>query len=111
MSFRVVAALIAACSFAGPANAAPAASASATTPVRVQIHEPQPGTPVRNRVDQAPIRGNAVAQGERPLDIDVMIVIDVSASTEEPSVSHEPSEISLTRSPLRPSCRYSMGRT
>ncbi|MFP8880439.1 MAG: vWA domain-containing protein, partial [Myxococcota bacterium] len=68
-----------------PAAAAPAAQASATTPVRVQIQEPRPGTPVRNRVDQARIRGNAVAEGERPLDIDVMIVVDMSGSTKAPS--------------------------
>lgn len=61
------------------------ASASTPTPVRVEIHEPSPGEPVRNRVDQAPIRGNAIAAGERPLDIDVMLVIDVSGSTKEPS--------------------------
>jgi len=72
-------------SLALPAAAAPAAQASATTPVRVQIHEPKQGTPVRNRVDQAPIRGNAVAEAERPLDIDVMIVVDVSGSTAHPS--------------------------
>ncbi len=71
--------------FGLPAPAAPAAEASAATPVRVQIHEPRPGTPVRNRVDQAPIRGNAVAEAERPLDIDVMIVVDVSGSTSDPS--------------------------
>lgn len=68
-----------------PAAAAPAAQASAPTPVRVQIYEPRPGTPVRNRVDQAPIRGNAVAEAEGPLDIDVMIVVDVSGSTSAPS--------------------------
>jgi Mg-chelatase subunit ChlD len=71
--------------FALPASAAPAAEASATTPVRVQIHEPTAGTLVRNRVDQAPIRGNAVAEAERPLDIDVMIVVDISGSTSDPS--------------------------
>lgn len=71
--------------FALPATAAPAAEASATTPVRVHIREPRPGTPVRNRVDQAPIRGNAVADAERPLDIDVMIVVDMSGSTSDPS--------------------------
>jgi hypothetical protein len=85
MSFRWVPAIFA-FSLLFPA-AAPAADAQAATPspVRVQIHEPRNGTPVRNRVDQAPIRGNAVAEGERPLDIDVMIVIDVSGSTKEPS--------------------------
>jgi hypothetical protein len=71
--------------FAMPAAATPTAEASTATPVRVQIHEPRPGTPVRNRVDQAPIRGNAVAAAERPLDIDVMIVVDVSGSTSDPS--------------------------
>jgi hypothetical protein len=36
---------------------------------------------VKNKVHQAPIRGNAVAQGNRPLEFDVMLIIDVSGST------------------------------
>jgi hypothetical protein len=85
MQVRVVRGLIGAALTFAFTNPAVAAEASATTPVRVEIHEPSPGTPVRNRVDQAPIRGNAVAEAERPLDIDVMIVVDVSGSTSDPS--------------------------
>jgi hypothetical protein len=64
--------------------AAPAASAAAP-PVRILIESPSPGDPVRNKVHQAPIRGNAIAEGSQPADFDVMIVIDVSGSTDEPS--------------------------
>jgi Mg-chelatase subunit ChlD len=67
------------------AFAAPPATAAATTPVRVLVESPRPGEAVRNKVHQAPIRGNAVAEGERPADFDVMIVIDVSGSTESAS--------------------------
>lgn len=54
-------------------------------PVRVVIESPRPGERVENRVDQAPIRGTAVAKGEQPSEFDVMVVIDVSGSTESPS--------------------------
>ena len=67
-----------AASAASPANAS-------EPPVRILIESPQPGDPVQNKVHQAPIRGNAMAQGSRPADFDVMIVIDVSGSTDEPS--------------------------
>jgi hypothetical protein len=49
--------------------------------VRILISSPKPGETVGNRVHQAPIRGSAVADGERPVDFDVMIVVDVSQST------------------------------
>ncbi|HEY5658795.1 MAG TPA: vWA domain-containing protein [Myxococcota bacterium] len=49
--------------------------------VRILIESPQPGEPVRNEVHQAPIRGNALAEGERPAEFDVMIVLDISGST------------------------------
>jgi len=64
-----------------------AAAASAANPeaVRVVIESPRPGERVENRVDQAPIRGTAVAKGEQPSEFDVMIVLDVSGSTENPS--------------------------
>ena len=67
------------------AGFAMSASAVSTTPVRVLIEDPVRGEPVRNDVHQAPIRGTAIAAGERPLEIDVMIVIDVSGSTAEAS--------------------------
>jgi hypothetical protein len=53
--------------------------------VRILIASPKPGEALQNRVHQAPIRGNAVADGERPVAFDVMLVIDVSGSTRNPS--------------------------
>lgn len=67
-------ALLATCAVA--ARAEPAGE-----PVSIVIESPRPGERVENRVDQAPIRGTAVARGERPSDFDVMIVLDVSGST------------------------------
>lgn len=58
-----------------------ASAAAAQTPVRILIETPRPGEALRNNVHQAPIRGSAVADGERPADFDVMLVIDVSGST------------------------------
>lgn len=49
--------------------------------VRIVIDAPKRGEPVRNSVHQAPIRGNAFTEGKRRLAIDVMIAIDISAST------------------------------
>lgn len=53
--------------------------------VTVVVESPRSGERVENRVDQAPIRGIASAKGEQPSDFDVMIVMDVSKSTEDPS--------------------------
>jgi len=67
-------------------SCAAAASAQTHDPtVRILIESPQPGEPVRNEVHQAPIRGNAVAEGERPAEFDVMIVLDISGSTKAAS--------------------------
>ncbi len=57
----------------------------AATPVQVLVESPRHGEPVRNKVHLAPIRGSAVAEGERPARFDVMIAIDVSKSTTEAS--------------------------
>ncbi|MGH0029518.1 MAG: vWA domain-containing protein [Myxococcota bacterium] len=65
--------------------AAASARAAENTPVRILIESPQPGEPVRNKVHQAPIRGAAIAEGDRPAAFDVMLVLDVSGSTGEPS--------------------------
>jgi hypothetical protein len=62
------------------ASAAPPAAA-AKSPVRIQIESPRPGEPLSNKVDQAPIRGNAMTAGDKPAEFDVMLVIDVSGST------------------------------
>lgn len=51
------------------------------TPVRIQVETPKAGEVVRNKVHLAPVRGNAVAQGDAASDFDVMLVIDISAST------------------------------
>jgi hypothetical protein len=81
---RLVALVCAALAGAPAASAASAASAAAAG-VRVRIEHPQPGEAVRNQVHQAPIRGSALAEGERPSEFDVMIVLDVSGSTAEAS--------------------------
>jgi hypothetical protein len=60
-------------------------AADAPTPVRILVETPKNGEVVRNKVHLAPIRGNAVAEGEQPADFDVMIVIDISASTKAAS--------------------------
>jgi hypothetical protein len=60
-------------------------AAPASTPVEILIESPKSGSAIQNRVDQAPIRGSAVAGGKRPVDFDVMIVIDVSGSTKHAS--------------------------
>jgi len=59
------------------AAAGPAAAAN----VKLLVDAPRPGEPVHNKVHLAPIRGSAVAEGERPASFDVMIAIDVSQST------------------------------
>ena len=51
------------------------ANAAASVPVRILIQSPKPGEALRNKVHQAPIRGSAAADGERPADFDVMIVV------------------------------------
>lgn len=60
-------------------------ASAADAEVRVSIESPRPGQQVENRVDQAPIRGAASADGKRAADFDVMIVLDVSGSTRNPS--------------------------
>jgi len=62
------------------AGAAPPASA-ANSPVRIRVDSPRPGEALKNKVDQAPIRGSAMTDGDRPADFEVMLVIDVSGST------------------------------
>ena len=61
------------------------ANAAAALPVRILIESPKPGEALRNKVHQAPIRGSAAADGERPAVFDVMIVVDVSGSTKAAS--------------------------
>ena len=58
-----------------------AAAAVDGSSVRIQIESPASGEPLRNKVHQAPIRGSASADGERPAKFDVMLVLDVSGST------------------------------
>ena len=63
-------------------QAEPASEAEAG--VRVVVTSPESGAVVRNRTDMAPLDGFAQA-GERPTHFDVMLVVDVSGSTEYPS--------------------------
>jgi Mg-chelatase subunit ChlD len=53
-------------------------------PVQIQIRTPRPGETIRNKTDMAPLAGLAIA-GERPTAFEVVIVLDVSGSTEYPS--------------------------
>ncbi len=60
--------------------------AHGATPIDILIESPLPGEVVRNTVHQAPVRGTAVTDGDKgPSAFDVMLVIDVSASTRWPS--------------------------
>jgi Mg-chelatase subunit ChlD len=79
-----VATSLAICVFQAAALAVAVAATAAESPgspVRILIEAPHPGEPVRNKVHQAPIRGNAVAQGEAAAEFDVIIVLDISGST------------------------------
>ena len=77
---RILALGVALASAPAPCLAADSAAPGAEK-VRILIASPKPGEPLRNRVHQAPIRGSAIAHGERPVDFDVMLVVDVSGST------------------------------
>ncbi len=59
----------------------------APVPVKIFVESPHVGEVVKNEVHQAPIRGTAIAFGERPIDFDIMLVIDVSGSTSNASGS------------------------
>ncbi len=61
------------------------AAGPASSPVKILVESPRAGEVVKNEVHQAPIRGTAVAFGERPIDFDIMIVLDVSGSTKSAS--------------------------
>lgn len=58
--------------------------ARADDAVKIEIRSPKPGETLRNKTDMAPLAGLAIA-GERPTAFDVMLVLDVSGSTEYPS--------------------------
>ena len=55
--------------------------------VQILIDSPAPGVRVESQVHQARISGNAVAEGDEPQNYDVMLAIDVSASTRAASGS------------------------
>ena len=80
-SLRRIAAPFALALLLAAALSAPAEGAA----VRLLVDSPQSGEAVRNKVHLAPIRGSAVAEGERPAVFDVMIAIDVSQSTKTAS--------------------------
>lgn len=66
---------------AGAEPPRPRAAANGSTQVEISVQTPAPGEVVRNEVHMAPIRGQAMAEGEGTADFDVMIAIDVSNST------------------------------
>jgi hypothetical protein len=63
------------------------AAGPAPPPVKILVESPRAGEVVKNEVHQAPIRGTAVAFGERPIHFDIMVVLDVSGSTKNASGS------------------------
>jgi len=63
---------------------APRALAQDANGVQIEIRSPRPGETIRNKTDMAPLAGLAIA-GERPTAFEVIVVIDVSGSTEYPS--------------------------
>jgi Mg-chelatase subunit ChlD len=65
--------------------AAAGGAAAAGAPVRILIDSPSPGATVSDQVHQARVQGSALAEGDRPLDYDVILVIDVSQSTKAAS--------------------------
>ena len=72
-------------SFAALAVGAGPAGGESAGSVRIVIDSPAPGSTFENKVHQAPIRGSALADGDRPAEFDVMLVIDVSGSTRQAS--------------------------
>jgi hypothetical protein len=62
-----------------------AASAPEDAGVRVVIQTPKPAETIRGRTDMAPLSGVATADGERPANFDVILVIDISGSAKYPS--------------------------
>src|SRR5262245_51049631 len=82
---RVAAAVLAA--LAALVSGARAETRPAPSPVKILVESPRAGEVVKNQVQQAPVRGMAVAFGERPIDFDIMLVIDVSGSTRNASGS------------------------
>lgn len=70
--------------FAGGFGAAglPEARAAGPAGVRIRIDSPQPDQRISNHVQQAPVEGAAQADAASPSDFDVMLVFDVSGSTQ-----------------------------
>jgi len=64
-----------------PPEAAPAAGAEERAPVAVLVETPAPGTVLEGQLHQARITGSARANADLGDAFDVMVVIDVSAST------------------------------
>ncbi|MCP5056010.1 MAG: VWA domain-containing protein [bacterium] len=62
-----------------------AAPGLAENAVRVLVESPAPGVTVEGHVHQAQLTGRAAAAGERPEHFDVIVAIDVSASTKTAS--------------------------
>jgi len=68
----------------GSSSATPVGAPPEAEPVRIQMQSPNPGGIVRGRFDMMRLSGLAEA-GERQAVFDVVLVVDVSASTAYPS--------------------------
>ncbi len=79
---RTILALAVFLSLPGVASAASPAAKDGPGVVHIRIDAPRSGETVKNKVHLAPIRGSATAEGDRPADFDVMVVIDASQSTQ-----------------------------
>jgi Mg-chelatase subunit ChlD len=62
-----------------------ASAVAEPAPVHILVDAPLGKQVVRNQVHQAPIRGTAVAASDGPAAYDVMLVLDISGSTGQPS--------------------------
>jgi Mg-chelatase subunit ChlD len=62
-----------------------ASAVAEPAPVHILVDAPLGKEVVRNQVHQAPIRGTAVAASDGPAAYDVMLVLDISGSTAQPS--------------------------
>ncbi len=77
--------------FVTPAWAQPAASPAAASPaptaapIKLVIESPTSGGRVESKMHMAEVRGTAVAGGSGPRGFDVMLVLDVSKSTQDAS--------------------------
>jgi hypothetical protein len=62
-----------------------AVAAAEDASVRIVIQSPKQAETIRGRTDMAPLAGIASADGQRPANFDVVVVLDISGSAKYPS--------------------------